>query len=195
MHWRYHLIIPAKPERDFMKKWPGGYKGEYKAGEIKYHVEWLKEYGGVFWYWGHTNSGIKKQHKIFFEDTLRLQFGKKVTIGDDTMEISKIGYFYETKYKKITWEFESECIKLKKELNDFEKEYIPDFRKIYLKGSGSWILIKKLKQLRNPIEPISQESDGSLVFNKFKYYRNESKEFVPFDTNKLIKGNAFVIES
>lgn len=179
-----------------MKKWPGGYRGEFKAGEIKYHVEWLNEHDGVFWYWGLTNSGIKKQHKLLFGETLRLQFGKKVPIGDDTVEISKIGYFYETKYKQITWKFEAEYIKLKKELNDSEKDnYIPDFRKIYLKGSGSWILIKKLDPLETPIKPIAQKSDGSLVFNRFKYYRNESKEIVPFDTNKLIKGNSFVIDS
>lgn len=187
----YTLIIPVKPEKDQ----PGGYIGGHDVGEIKVHKEHLEKYGGVFWSWGFSNSGIRNQIKNSLP-LLLTELGKNVIINGNKVKIDNIGYFYSSINKSFDWKFKASSIKKKKDIQKSELQYIPKSRcENHYKNEnwdGDWMLITELTRLK----PFKGEiKNGSYIFPQFeyKYFSNPKNDFVEFTTNHLTQGNAFVI--
>ena len=190
----YCLVLPVKTGPE--------YGGGWAAGSVIAHWLHLKKgFSGVFWVWPLTSSGIKNEDKPYFEKLISL-FGKPLRVDGRQICLSRKGYFYESKDHSITWEFEADFIIKDAELSEEAAEklkklesYIPLFRREYLKPkpSYSWLLIRKLKQLK---EPIHGKRDGNLYsFPDFKYFSNPKDMVVNLTTLHLKSGNAFVLTS
>lgn len=190
----YTLIIPVKPEKDR----PHRYNAGPNAGEIEVHKRHLKKKGGVFWSWGLSDYGLRK-HLIQYLPELSKEFGKIQEINGKNVQINKVGYFYSTKDKSIKWEFKATSI-MKKEIiknNPSKyKKFIPDFRleNHYEDDNwiGDWMLITELKELEQPFKGIKVEN--YYEFPDFIYFSRQKNQFVKFNTNYLVRGNAFVIK-
>ena len=201
----YTLVIPVKPENVVN----GKYRGGTEVGEMCPTYDHFDEHKSVFWAWGLSPSGIKKSikkgHTKFgmrdFIDTLYPELlknmGASVNINGKLVKISKTGYFYSTKDNSINWKFEATSILSTNELKERNLEkYVPSFREVYLDNwSGTWLLITDLKELQKPF-------NGKLIENQFyvfptfdfEFYSNSKNKLVPFNTNHLTSGNAFVME-
>ncbi|MDW7776263.1 MAG: hypothetical protein SCH39_08025 [Methanosarcinales archaeon] len=194
MEENYTLIIPVKPEKDQTR----GYNAGPNAGEIEVHKKHLEENHGVFWSWGLSNYGLR-DHLIQHLPELSKEFGKIEEINGKNVKINKVGYFYSTKDKSIKWEFEATSI-MKKEVikNNLSKykDFIPIFRyqnhyenKNWI---GDWMLITELKELEQPFK--GKQVKNYYEFQNFIYFSRLKNQFVKFNTNYLVKGNAFVIK-
>lgn len=201
----YTLVIPVKPENVVN----GKYRGGTKVGEMDSTHKCFKSEKGVFWAWGLSPSGIKKSIKKgysklgmrdFIDDMhpeLLKNLGVSININGKMVKISKTGYFYSTKDNSINWKFEATSILSTNELKERNlKKYVPSFRKVYLDDwYGTWLLISDLKELKKPFS-------GKLIDNRFyvfptfefEFYSNSENKLVPFNTNHLTSGNAFVME-
>jgi len=188
----YYLILPAKTGPE--------YGGGWAPGSVIAHWLHLKKgISGVFWVWGLTSSGIRDEDKRYFEELID-PLGKPFKVNGRQICISRKGYFYESENHSITWEFEADYIIKAAELSSEAvkrlkkaESYIPLFRKEYLKPRpwGSWLLIRDLKQLA---EPIRGKRLGSFYsFPDFKYFSNKERKIINLTTLHLKSGNAFVL--
>ena len=190
----YTLIIPVKPEKDQLH----GYNAGPNAGEIEVHKKHLETNGGVFWSWGLSNYGLT-EHLIQHLPDLSKEFGKTKKINGKIVKINVIGYFYSTKDKSIKWEFEATSIMKKETIKNNPTKYIkfiPDFRrKNHYENDnwvGDWMLITELRELKQPFR--REQIKNYYEFPDFIYYSRQKNRFVPFNTNYLVQGNAFVIK-
>ena len=191
----YSIIIPVKPEKDF----PDGYYGGSSVGDICQHYCFCKEHGKVFWSWGFSKRGIKKEHQDKENVTWLLKNpGEFMEIDGKEVKIDKTGYFYSSESNSINYRFEIDSFKLlKKQIHKDEIQYIPSFRKIYYNDPewrGSWVLMHHLEKLTRPFD--GHKFGNCYEFPNFPYsfYSNPKKSIVKFDTNHLASGNAFVIK-
>ena len=202
----YTLVIPVKPENVVN----GMYRGGTEVGEMCPTYEHFDKFKSVFWAWGLSPSGIKKSIKKgysklgmrdFIDEMhpeLLKNLGVSININGKMVKISKTGYFYSTKDNSINWKFEATSILSTNELKERKLEkYVPPFREVYLDDwYGTWLLISDLKELKK------KQFNGKLIENRFykfptfnfEFYSNSKNKLVPFSTNHLTSGNAFVIE-
>lgn len=201
----YTLVIPVKPENVVN----GKYRGGAEVGDMDPTYTHFNEHKSVFWAWGLSPRGIKKSikkghSKLGMSDfidkihpELLKNIGVSTNINGKMVKISKTGYFYSTKDKSINWKFEATSILNTRDIKERNLEkYVPPCRETYLDDwSGTWLLISDLKELKKPFS-------GKLIENQFyvfptfdfEFYSNSSNKLVPFSTNHLTSGNAFVIE-
>lgn len=200
----YTLVIPVKPDSVVNSN----YRGGTEVGEMSPTYDYFDEYKKVFWVWGLSSSGIKKSVKkdskfgmMEFIGELHPEIlknlGVSTNINGKMVKISKTGYFYSTKDKSINWKFEATSILTTDDIRKSNLEkYVPPFRTIYLDDwYGAWLLITDLKKLEKPF-------NGKLTENRFyifptfdfEFYSNSKNKLVPFNTNHLMQGNAFVIK-
>jgi len=134
--------------------------------------------------------------------------GKDLQVNGELARISRKGFFYESNNHSITWQFEADRIlsthyfssqteKAAKELKDL-KDCIPLFRQEYLKAWwggfepwGDWLLIRRLKMLRNPIK--GERINRGFSFGNFKYFSNPRNRMVPLTSSHLRAGNSFIL--
>ena len=200
----YTLVIPVKPENVVN----GKYRGGTEVGEMSPTYDHFDEHKSVLWAWGLSPSGIKKSTKKgysklgmrdFIDEMhpeLLKNLGVSININGKMVKISKTGYFYSTKDNSINWKFEATSILSTNDLKERKLEkYVPSFREAYLDDwYGTWLLISDLKELKKPFS-------GKLIENRFyefptfnfEFYSNSENKLVPFNTNYLTSGNAFVI--
>lgn len=174
----YSLVLPAVPA-----SW---YGGGWLAGNVMAHWFHLRSAGEVFWLWKSSSSGLRSEDKSLLE-------GKVVKLGapDDIATISQKGFFYESNYGEITWQFKAKEIinlhntkQLQKYLRDpamtpfrregWKKETIEESKRIAL------VRIVELARLDKP-----------LSLRRFHYYSNPEDKIVPLVTSHL-RSNAFV---
>lgn len=187
---KYSLVLPARTGPE--------YGGGWAAGSIIAHWFHLKKgCSGVFWVWPLTSSGIKKEDKPYFEKLID-PLGNSLLVNGREICISRKGFFYESNKHAITWKFKADFIikemsdKIKERLKELES-YIPLFRKEYLKPEpwGSWLLIRKLNKLKEPIR--GKPVDNIYCLPSFKYFSNPKRKLVDLNTLHLKSGNSFVL--
>lgn len=202
----YTLVIPVKPENVVNGKYWGG----AEVGEMRPTYNHFDEHKSVFWAWGLSPSGIKKSIKKghsklgmrYFINKIHPELLKNIGISTNIngkmVKISKTGYFYSTKDKSINWKFEATSILNTRDIKERNLEkYVPPCRETYLDDwYGTWLLISDLKELKK------KQFNGKLIENRFyvfptfdfEFFSNSENKLVPFNTNHLTSGNAFVME-
>ncbi len=188
----YTLVIPIKPEKDQ----PNGYFPGPCVGNYEAHMNHIKKYGKVFWSWHLTNAGIKKPIKETVPD-LTKKLGVFIKINGKMVKINDYGFFYSSEDKSLKWKFRASALKsgyIGKEESEYE--YIPDFRQVHNHQNTtiSWLLIKKLEMLDEPVMGIRIQSSNAYKFPDLYFYSNPNHKKEIFNTNHLTSGNAFLIE-
>lgn len=172
----FRLVLPAK-----LDDWLGG----YAAGSIDAHYIHYKKHDKVFWYCNIHKRGFGDFKEYIDENWDKIRKNPTGVRGDSPV-ISKIGYFYQTGKNNVSWQFELEGIFKEEELTEEQKEnYIPSFRKVYLGHTAYWLLLSKLKKIKNPIQFIEGE--------KFGFLQPESR--IPKSPRAIdIRVNSFVVK-
>jgi hypothetical protein len=175
------------------------YGGGYACGSVIAHWFHLhKGNKGVFWVWPLTSSGMKNEHK-FLLNSGKISFGEPLD-KEELVTISRKGFFYETNTHSMAWEFEADCIIRSDFYPPGEAEKglqllmncMPIFRQEYLAPLwGDWLLITKLKRIKNPIN--GEKVDNGFSFPGFKYFSNPEGRIVSLSSSHL-RQNAFIVE-
>jgi len=172
----FRLVLPAR-----LNDWLGG----YAAGSIAAHYIHYKKNGKVFWYCSIYRKGFGVYKNYVDENWDRFRKNPSKSSRRHPV-MSDVGYFYETKRKKITWRFKLEGIFREDELTNHQKaSYIPSFRKVYLGHTQYWTLLSEMKKLRQPIKFIGADSFGF-------FQPNSGTPSVPRATD--IRNNSFVVK-